>query len=141
MKEVYLNYFYEVKTNIIMKSICIIDDDPIYLMLAKRLISLNQFSNLIFEYRDGNEAYLALKQMHDQGEQMPDMIFLDINMPIWDGWDFLDEIVKLELQDTFDVYMVSSSTSLCDKEKAESYPLIKGFLTKPLEIEALKLIL
>lgn len=124
-----------------MKSICIIDDDPIYLMLAKRLISLNQFSNLIFEYRDGNEAYLALKQMHDQGEQMPDMIFLDINMPIWDGWDFLDEIVKLELQDTFDVYMVSSSTSLCDKEKAESYPLIKGFLTKPLEIEALKLIL
>lgn len=124
-----------------MKSICIIDDDPIYLMLAKRLISLNQFSDLIFEYRDGNEAYLALKQMHDQGEQMPDMIFLDINMPIWDGWDFLDEIVKLELQDTFDVYMVSSSTSLCDKEKAESYPLIKGFLTKPLEIEALKLIL
>lgn len=124
-----------------MKSICIIDDDPIYLMLVKRLISLNQFSNLIFEYRDGNEAYLALKQMHDQGEQMPDMIFLDINMPIWDGWDFLDEIVKLELQDTFDVYMVSSSTSLCDKEKAESYPLIKGFLTKPLEIEALKLIL
>ncbi len=124
-----------------MKSICIIDDDPIYLMLAKRLISLNQFSNLIFEYRDGNEAYLALKQMHDQGEQMPDMIFLDINMPIWDGWDFLDEIVKLELQDTFDVYMVSSSTCLCDKEKAESYPLIKGFLTKPLEIEALKLIL
>lgn len=141
MKEVYLNYFYEVKTNIIMKSICIIDDDPIYLMLAKRLISLNQFSNLIFEYRDGNEAYLALKQMHDQGEQMPDMIFLDINMPIWDGWDFLDEIVKLELQDTFDVYMVSSSTSLCDKEKAESYPLVRGFLTKPLEIEALKLIL
>lgn len=124
-----------------MKSICIIDDDPIYLMLAKRLISLNQFSDLIFEYRDGNEAYLALKQMHDQGDQMPDMIFLDINMPIWDGWDFLDEIVKLELQDTFDVYMVSSSTSLCDKEKAESYPLIKGFLTKPLEIEALKLIL
>lgn len=124
-----------------MKSICIIDDDPIYLMLAKRLISLNQFSNLIFEYRDGNEAYLALKQMHDQGEQMPDMIFLDINMPIWDGWDFLDEIVKLELQDTFDVYMVSSSTSLCDKEKAESYPLVRGFLTKPLEIEALKLIL
>lgn len=124
-----------------MKSICIIDDDPIYLMLVKRLISLNQFSDLIFEYRDGNEAYLALKQMHDQGDQMPDMIFLDINMPIWDGWDFLDEIVKLELQDTFDVYMVSSSTSLCDKEKAESYPLIKGFLTKPLEIEALKLIL
>ena len=124
-----------------MKSICIIDDDPIYLMLAKRLISLNQFSNLIFEYRDGNEAYLALKQMHDQGEQMPDMIFLDINMPIWDGWDFLDEIVKLELQDTFDVYMVSSSTSPYDREKAEKYPLIKRFLTKPLEIEALKLIL
>jgi len=124
-----------------MKSVCIIDDDPIYLMLAKRLISLNQFSDVIFEYRDGYEAYLALKQMHDQGEQMPEVIFLDINMPIWDGWDFLDEIVKLELQHAFEIYMVSSSTSPYDREKAEKYPLIKRFLTKPLEIEALKLIL
>jgi CheY-like chemotaxis protein len=124
-----------------MKSVCIIDDDPIYLMLAKRLISLNQFSDVIFEYRDGYEAYLALKQMHDQGEQMPEVIFLDINMPIWDGWDFLDEIVKLELQHAFEIYMVSSSTSSYDREKAEKYQLIKRFLTKPLEIEALKLIL
>jgi CheY-like chemotaxis protein len=123
-----------------MKSICIIDDDPIYKMLAKRIISLNQFSDLIFEYRDGNEAYLALKQMHDQGEQMPDVIFLDINMPIWDGWDFLDEIIKLELKHSFEIYMVSSSTNPYDIEKAEKYPLIKRFLTKPLEIEALKLI-
>jgi CheY-like chemotaxis protein len=110
-------------------------------MLAKRLISLNQFSDVIFEYRDGYEAYLALKQMHDQGEQMPEVIFLDINMPIWDGWDFLDEIVKLELQHAFEIYMVSSSTSSYDREKAEKYQLIKRFLTKPLEIEALKLIL
>ena len=96
---------------------------------------------MIFDYRDGNEAYLALKQMHDLGEKMPDVIFLDINMPIWDGWDFLDEIIKLELQHLFEIYMVSSSTNPYDKEKAESYPMIKGFLTKPLEIEALKLIL
>ncbi len=124
-----------------MKTVCIIDDDPIYQMLAKRFISLNQYSDVIFDYRDGNEAYLALKQMHDLGEKMPDVIFLDINMPIWDGWDFLDEIIKLELQHLFEIYMVSSSTNPYDKEKAESYPMIKGFLTKPLEIEALKLIL
>lgn len=124
-----------------MKSVCIIDDDPIFLMLAKRLISLNKFSDVIFEYKDGHEAYLALKQMHDQGEQMPDVIFLDINMPIWDGWDFLDEIVKLELQHIFEIYLVSSSTSPYDREKAESYPSIKRFLTKPLEIEVLKSIL
>ncbi len=124
-----------------MKSVCIIDDDPIFLMLAKRLISLNRFSDVIFEYKDGYEAYLALKQMHDQGEQMPDVIFLDINMPIWDGWDFLDEIIKLELQHIFEIYLVSSSTSPYDREKAESYPSIKRFLTKPLEIEDLKSIL
>lgn len=124
-----------------MKSVCLIDDDPIFLMLAKRLISLNKFSDVIFEYKDGYEAYLALKQMHDQGEQMPDVIFLDINMPIWDGWDFLDEIVKLELQHIFEIYLVSSSTSPYDREKAESYPSIKRFLTKPLEIEDLKSIL
>jgi CheY-like chemotaxis protein len=124
-----------------MKRVCIIDDDPIYQMLAKRLISLNQYSDVVLDYRDGNEAYLALKQMHEQGEKMPDVIFLDINMPIWDGWDFLDEIVKLELQHTFEIYMVSSSTSPHDKEKAESYRFVKGFLTKPLEISDLNTIL
>ena len=124
-----------------MKSVCIIDDDSIYQMLAKRLISLNHLSDVVFEYGDGREAYLALKQMHDQGEKLPDVIFLDINMPIWDGWDFLDEIVKLELQQTLEIYMVSSSTSPYDREKAESYPLVKRFLTKPLEIEDLKSIL
>ena len=123
-----------------MKTVCIIDDDPIYQMLAKRLISLHQYSGVIFDYRNGNDAYLALKQMHDKGEKMPDVIFLDINMPIWDGWDFLDEIIKLGLQDLFEIYMVSSSTNPYDIEKAEQYPLIKRFLTKPLQIEALKLI-
>jgi CheY-like chemotaxis protein len=120
-----------------MKRVCIIDDDPIYQMLAKRLISLNQYSDVILDFRDGNEAYLALKQMHEQGEKMPDIIFLDINMPIWDGWDFLDEIIKLKLQHTFEIYMVSSSTSPHDIEKAESYPFVKRFLTKPLQISDL----
>lgn len=120
-----------------MKRVCIIDDDPIYQMLAKRLISLNQYSDVILDFRDGNEAYLALKQMHEQGEEMPDIIFLDINMPIWDGWDFLDEIIKLKLQHKFEIYMVSSSTSPHDIEKAESYPFVKRFLTKPLQISDL----
>lgn len=120
-----------------MKRVCIIDDDPIYQMLAKRLISLNQYSDVILDFRDGNEAYLALKQMHEQGEEMPDVIFLDINMPIWDGWDFLDEIIKLKLQHKFEIYMVSSSTSPHDIEKAESYPFVKRFLTKPLQISDL----
>jgi CheY-like chemotaxis protein len=124
-----------------MKSICIVDDDPIYQMIAKRLITLIQYSGVIFEYSDGNEAFLALKQMHDQGDKMPDVIFLDINMPIWDGWDFLDEIVKLELQHTFEIYLVSSSTSPQDIEKASRYPMVKRFLTKPLKIEELQLIL
>jgi CheY-like chemotaxis protein len=124
-----------------MKSVCIIDDDSIYQMLAKRLISLNHLSDVVFEYGDGREAYLALKQMHDQGAKLPDVIFLDINMPIWDGWDFLDEIVKLELKQTLEIYMVSSSASPYDREKAESYPLVKRFLTKPLEIEDLQSIL
>jgi CheY-like chemotaxis protein len=124
-----------------MKIICLVDDDPTYLLLAKRIISLNEYQGTILEYRNGHEAYLALKQMHDQGEKLPDVIFLDINMPIWDGWDFLDEIVKSELKSAFEIYIVSSSTSQEDIEKAENYPLVKRFLTKPLEIDDFKSIL
>lgn len=124
-----------------MKCLCIIDDDPIYLMLAKRLISIHQFSGLVLEYKNGNEAYLALKRLKDQNEKFPDIILLDINMPIWDGWDFLNEIIKLDFDNKTDIYIVSSSTGADDIQKSKRYPQIKKFLTKPLKIEDIQSIL
>lgn len=124
-----------------MKSVCIVDDDSIYVMLAKRQISLNQLSDDVSEFSDGREAYQVLKKRIDNGEQIPDVIFLDVNMPIWDGWDFLDEFSKLEISKRPEIYIVTSSSHSLDREKAATYPIVSRCLTKPLELDDLKTIL
>ena len=124
-----------------MKSVCIVDDDSIYVMLAKRQISLNQLSHDVSEFSEGREAYQGLKKLIDNGEQIPDVIFLDVNMPIWDGWDFLDEFSKLEISKRPEIYIVTSSSHSLDREKAATYPIVSRCLTKPLELDDLKNIL
>jgi CheY-like chemotaxis protein len=124
-----------------MKSVCIVDDDSIYVMLAKRLISLNRLSDDVCEFSEGREAFQGLKLRIDKGEHLPDVIFLDVNMPIWDGWDFLDEFSKLEISKRPEIYIVTSSTQSLDLEKAATYPIVSRCLTKPLELEDLKTIL
>jgi CheY-like chemotaxis protein len=120
-----------------MKSVCLIDDDSSYVMLAKRLISLNHLSDMVSEYTDGREAFQALQQIQKDGGALPDVIFLDVNMPIWDGWDFLDEFGKLDLPNFPEIYIVTSSSHSLDREKAATYPIVRRSLTKPLELEDL----
>jgi CheY-like chemotaxis protein len=124
-----------------MKSVCIIDDDSIYLMLARRLITKHNLSDSIVEYTDGRDAFNELKAALDAGAQLPDVIFLDVNMPIWDGWDFLDEFVKLNRSYFPEVYIVTSSTHSFDREKAATYAQVKRCITKPIELEDLQAIL
>jgi CheY-like chemotaxis protein len=124
-----------------MKSVCIIDDDSIYLMLARRLINMHKLSDSIIEYTDGREAFNELKGLLDSGSKLPDVIFLDVNMPIWDGWDFLDEFVKLNLSQYPEVYIVTSSTHSFDRDKAATYVQVKRCIVKPIELADLQSIL
>jgi CheY-like chemotaxis protein len=124
-----------------MKKVCLIDDDSIYIMLVKRLISLNNLSNEVSEYKDGYEAFQALQKLHANGEALPDVIFLDLNMPIWDGWDFLDEFVKLDVALFPEIYIVTSSSHSLDLEKIASYSIVKRKLSKPLKLDDLVSIL
>ncbi len=124
-----------------MKSVCIIDDDSIYLMLARRLITKYNLSDSIIEYTDGREAFNELKAVLEGGANLPDVIFLDVNMPIWDGWDFLDEFVKLNLSHYPEVFIITSSTHSFDREKAASYAQVKRCITKPIELQDLQEIL
>ena len=124
-----------------MKSVCLIDDDSIYIMLAKRLISLNNLSDTVWEYSDGCEAFQALLKMHTNGEPLPDVVFLDVNMPIWDGWDFLEKFKQLDLAPFPEIYIVTSSSHSIDREKAASYSIVKRMLNKPIELDDLVLIL
>jgi CheY-like chemotaxis protein len=73
-------------------------------------------------------------------QKLPDYILLDINMPIMNGWEFLDEYKRLNLDPLgkSKIYIISSSVFSNDINKARSYPLVKDFISKPLNVEKIK---
>jgi CheY-like chemotaxis protein len=111
------------------KVICIIDDDPIYQFLINRIISNSKTEYDIICFKNGKEALDYL--IEDPENNLPGIILLDLEMPVMDGWDFLTEIDKLKTENT-DIYIVSSSISHEDKQKAKEFSKIKGHFSKPI---------
>lgn len=111
------------------KVICIIDDDPIYQLLINKVIGISKAEYDIIQFNNGKEALNHFNV--DLNKNLPDIILLDIEMPIMDGWDFLKEIDKLHTENTT-IYIVSSSISHEDKEKAKTFPKIRGYFSKPI---------
>ncbi|MCF6130668.1 response regulator [Flavobacterium wongokense] len=111
------------------KVICIIDDDPIYQFLINKIIDNSKGNHEVMFFKNGKEAldYFTL----DIAKNLPDIILLDLEMPVMDGWDFLKEIDKLHIDDTA-IYIVSSSISDEDKRRAKKFPKIKGHFSKPI---------
>ncbi|GLU43007.1 response regulator [Allomuricauda sp. NBRC 101325] len=121
----------------------IVDDDPIHQFGMKRMMSRLAFSKEILVFRDGQEAIDAVLDLLNAEEQLPSMIFLDLNMPIKDGWGFLDDFVKIphHNREKVTIYVVSSSINPSDMEKAKQYEVVGNYIIKPINEEVLKEIL
>lgn len=114
-------------------TVCIIDDDPIFVYGTEVLLNYNRsFCSSVIVYEDGEEALENLTLMVNKEERLPEVIFLDLDMPIMDGWAFLDNFIKLSLENNPRVYIVSSSINKWDIEKSYTYDIVKDFITKPL---------
>lgn len=118
--------------------ICVIDDDPIYIFTIGHLLKHISFEGEIEVYKDGKEAFEGLKESQMRGDRQPELILLDLNMPVWDGWDFLREYEKLQGAADAAVYIASSSDHPDDVSRAEQHSLVKGVLLKPLTADILK---
>ncbi len=120
------------------KTICIIDDEEIFQFIVKTIIeNLNSGINVL-SYKNGEEALGALKQLsHDE---LPDIILLDINMPVMGGWQFLDEFVKIkaDIDKKIAIYILSSSNAPGDKIRSKIYEDIAGYINKPIAADKLK---
>ncbi len=108
-----------------MLTIVLIDDDPISTFVTEKLISKNvkepcQF----FKFQS---ARVALEQINGI---RPNYLFLDLNMPEMNGWDFLDRFIP-QYKDP-QIYILSSSVDERDITKASQYQVVKEYLSKPL---------
>ncbi len=109
----------------------IIDDDPIFVLVLKKILTkMNHFPH-IKNLVNGHEALIKLKEISNSKEQFPDIIFLDLNMPVLDGWQFLDEIEKFSFKDKLKIYIVSSTIDTSEIEKAKNYKSVISFISKP----------
>jgi CheY-like chemotaxis protein len=120
--------------------VLIIDDDPILIMVCTRLMKITGFSEEVMAAREGKEAVEMLKNLIGQpAEALPAVILLDINMPVMNGWEFLEEYLQIidQFNAIIPVFMLSSTIDQADFDKAKSYHVVKGFYSKPLTKENL----
>jgi CheY-like chemotaxis protein len=125
------------------KSICIVDDDEVYKFFVKKVLEIKELADNVLTFPDGEEAYNYIKENKGNPDLLPDIIFLDINMPIMDGFLFIEEYTKLkhEINKEIVIYMVTSSIDLIDLERSKKYTEIKDFITKPISAEVLEKII
>ncbi|WP_324671407.1 response regulator [Hymenobacter sp. GOD-10R] len=117
--------------------IYVIEDDPITLVITELIVKQNKAFGEVQKYVNGQEAYDTLLALQRQ-EEVPDLILLDLNMPVMDGWEFLDAFSALQLPKEVCVCVLTSSIHPEDIEKSRGYKAVKGYFTKPLDGDALE---
>jgi len=113
---------------------CVIDDDDIYTFTVKKIIDNSQLAEKTLFFANGKLALDFFNEYLHQTTHLPDLILLDINMPVLDGWQFMDEFIKLSplINKRIVVYIVSSSIDRADVNKAKGYEQISDFIVKPI---------
>ncbi|MEQ8357933.1 MAG: response regulator [Cytophagales bacterium] len=119
------------------REILLIDDDATSNLINEVVIKK---SNLFNSIKTVIAAESGLNYLLSKPDNLPEVIFLDINMPEMDGWEFLDKFAELdtEIRDKIDIYMLSSSQNPDDIIRAVKNPFVKDFLSKPLKLEMIK---
>ena len=115
--------------------VLVVDDDRIILFLHQIIIKDSGLSNNPVSFENGLDALNYLK---DELRNQNAIIFLDLNMPVMNGWELLDALNEPEYLDHISVILVTSSIDPKDREKAKKYPMVKQFVEKPMSIEICK---
>lgn len=120
-----------------LKTILLIDDDAPTNFLNKYIINTGNYTEECFSVNNTEAAISFIKKYSNQKGFLPELIFLDLNMPGLDGWDFLKIYQSLKLEAKTNIYILSTSTREMDRLRLEKYSFVKGYHTKPLSNEKL----
>lgn len=113
----------------------LIDDDPVFVFLVTKMLETISGTVKIDTFADGQLAMNHISAYKNRADLLPDIIFLDLNMPVMDGWGFLElyEDMQAEFEKNISLYILSSTVTPGDIEQASGYPAVIDFLIKPLE--------
>ena len=123
-----------------LETVMLVDDNDTDNFISRRIIELTNFSDKVIEKNSGQSALDYIEQNQDSLTNLPDLIFLDINMPIVDGFVFLYEFEKFphHVKDKCKVVILSSSDNKRDIDKIVNNDYVIKFITKPLTSNALE---
>ncbi|SDR66995.1 response regulator [Gramella sp. MAR_2010_147] len=107
-----------------MKKIYLVDDQPISNFITKKLIELEGFEGHVKDFTDPEVAFESV--VKDENA----LIFLDLNMPVMNGWDFLEAMKNKNVR--HQIIILTSSTSKIDRDKAKEYPCVLKYMVKPM---------
>ena len=123
-----------------IKDIFLIDDDALVNFLNQEIIKDSHPDKQVRSFESATEALEVIKEMLNTSDsKLPQLILLDINMPVMDGWEFLDIFDQLPENKTKDckIIMHTSSIDPRDIEKAKTYKAVVDYMTKPLNLQSL----
>lgn len=115
-----------------MLKVLIIDDDDIVLLVERKMLQRCLISTEPLSFKGGKQALEYLKETNDNEDVL---ILLDINMPQMNGWEFLQHLEELQNESKIYVIMVTSSIDRYDKEVAQKFSKVIGFIEKPITAE------
>lgn len=121
-------------------TVLLVEDDPITIMVCDRIIKMSAFANNVISCENGQTAIEYLNDVKSTNKAIPEVIFLDINMPVMNGWDFLEEFenIKNAFNPLPRIFILSSTVDPEDYKKAKTFNSVEDFISKPLSKEFLE---
>ena len=121
----------------------VIDDNQIDLYIAEKVMETTRFAEKVICVSSAKDALAYLKPLYEKPDELPALIFLDINMPEMSGFDFLNEYQHLpeNIRKKCIIMMLTTSLDENDRKQAEENRFVKRFLNKPLDKDKIALLI